>query len=237
MEERACEGNPMSSPICSGERNDAPSASLLSSRCKSCELELTGSELSSRREAVDRQGRHERRRPGPGRAFGRVSSSFLGTCSSELTGRSDSRPEDMTTRSGSGRHGRASASRASTTLRASAFGSFKVPPAGAELDPEQQINRLAISPDKRLLAVAGNAHVRLYDVAIATSHAPPPPAHGGHGGHGSGAGGGEKERSAQAQAQAQAQAGLVRRPSLIEPRFSLTPARRKRWPALCIRQM
>ncbi|MBW0493816.1 hypothetical protein O181_033531 [Austropuccinia psidii MF-1] len=68
--------------------------------------------------------------------------------------------------------------------------------------PQSQINRLAISPDKRFLAVAGNAHVRLYDVAIATaSHhpastpgpPPPPPA----------------DRTAQQQQQAQTQTGLL----------------------------
>ncbi|KAJ3333484.1 TOR complex subunit lst8, partial [Gonapodya sp. JEL0774] len=30
--------------------------------------------------------------------------------------------------------------------------------------PDSQVNRLAISPDKRFLAAAGNPHVRLYDV-------------------------------------------------------------------------
>ena len=33
----------------------------------------------------------------------------------------------------------------------------------------QQINRLAISPDKRYIAAAGNQHVRLYDVQHQTS--------------------------------------------------------------------
>ena len=33
--------------------------------------------------------------------------------------------------------------------------------------PDSQVNRLAISPDKRLLAAAGNPHLRLYDVQTA----------------------------------------------------------------------
>lgn len=65
--------------------------------------------------------------------------------------------------------------------------------------PQSQINRLAISPDKRYLAVAGNAHVRLYDVAIATSSHPPPANHGPP----------PSDRTPQQQQQAQAQAGLL----------------------------
>ncbi|CAH7668988.1 WD repeat-containing protein pop3 [Phakopsora pachyrhizi] len=69
--------------------------------------------------------------------------------------------------------------------------------------PQSQINRLAISPDKRFLAVAGNAHVRLYDVAIATaSHHHPPSANRPTAPPPS-------DRTAQQQQQAQTQAGLL----------------------------
>jgi len=68
--------------------------------------------------------------------------------------------------------------------------------------PQSQINRLAISPDKRHLAVAGNAHVRLYDVAIATASNHPAPNQGSHTNPAS-------EQTSQHQQQAHAQTGLL----------------------------
>lgn len=40
--------------------------------------------------------------------------------------------------------------------------------------PDSQVNRLAISPDKKLLAVAGHSHVRLYDTAGSSVVTPAP---------------------------------------------------------------
>ncbi|POW12641.1 hypothetical protein PSTT_04224 [Puccinia striiformis] len=68
--------------------------------------------------------------------------------------------------------------------------------------PQSQINRLAISPDKRHLAVAGNAHVRLYDVAIATASNHPAPNPGSHAPTAT-------DPTSQHQQQAHAQTGLL----------------------------
>ncbi|PLW27270.1 hypothetical protein PCANC_24811 [Puccinia coronata f. sp. avenae] len=68
--------------------------------------------------------------------------------------------------------------------------------------PQSQINRLAISPDKRHLAVAGNAHVRLYDVAIATASNHPAPNQGSNATP-------ANDQTSQHQQQAHAQTGLL----------------------------